>query len=132
MIRILSAVSLLVVLSACGDGQPFTFDDSTASDEQTTDEAANADDDELGVDGDRTLPPGTNAPSSNDSIYRTEALNENGGGYVTEVTYNAANDTFFVDNIADWPKIPTAGNICGFKSSIDDGRVACASADMTG
>ena len=99
MIRILSAVSLLAVLSACGDGQPFTFDDSTASDEQTTDEAANADDDELGVDGDRTLPPGTNAPSSNDSIYRTEALNENGGGYVTEVAYNAANDTFFVDNI---------------------------------
>lgn len=104
MIRTLGAISLLALLAACGDGAPCGFDGSCGGGgddqgEQTTDEAQQTDDEDLGVDGDRELPPGTDAPNSNDSIYRTEALNDNGGGYVTEVSYNAANDTFIVDNI---------------------------------
>jgi hypothetical protein len=45
------------------------------------------------------LPPGTDDPDANDSITRYEARDEAGGGYVTDVSYNAANDTFTVDNL---------------------------------
>ncbi|MBM1219627.1 hypothetical protein JQU17_05410 [Ponticoccus sp. SC2-23] len=101
MIRTLGAISILALLAACGDGQPFFNEgQDETTDEQTTEEAQETEDEDLGVDGDRELPPGTNSPTSTDSIYRTETLNEeDGGGYVTEVAYNAADDTFFVDNI---------------------------------
>ncbi len=52
-----------------------------------------------GVDG-GALPPGTDNPTSDESITRYEALNDAGGGYVTDVAYDAATDTFSVDNLA--------------------------------
>lgn len=46
------------------------------------------------------LPPGTNQPSRSREITRYEALDSEGGGYVTGVTYDAASDSFLVDNLA--------------------------------
>lgn len=53
-----------------------------------------------GVGGDPDLPPGTDRPTPSSGIFRQEARNESGGGFVNDVAYNAANDTFSVDGIA--------------------------------
>ncbi|EYD78328.1 hypothetical protein Rumeso_00157 [Rubellimicrobium mesophilum DSM 19309] len=52
-----------------------------------------------GINGDPELPPGTERPTPEESIFRREAPSAT-GGYVSDVTYNAANDTFEVDNLA--------------------------------
>ncbi|SEQ63590.1 hypothetical protein SAMN05428995_105383 [Loktanella sp. DSM 29012] len=85
MTRFLTTVSALAWLAACGDGQPL-FED-VQSDAQV------ADDDDL------DLPPGTEDVSASSDIFRFEARNSQGGGLVTDVSYNAANDTFSVDNL---------------------------------
>ena len=78
MIRTVSLLALLAMLSACGDGQPlFRGEDPTSP-----------------------LPPGTETPDSDRSISRFEEVDDKGGGYVEEVRYNRAQDTFFVDNLA--------------------------------
>ena len=74
MFRPLSAAALLL-LAACGDGQPFVFPDE----EETTEE-------------DSGEGPG-------DSIRRSEERDADGGGFVTAVQYDAASDSFSVDNI---------------------------------
>ena len=106
MIRFVTAVSLLALLSACGDGQPL-FDEEgnlvaggggDAVDGSGEGEGDGGDGD--GVDGDVALPPGTANPSRSAGIVRFEARNDIGGGYAQEFAYNASNDTFEVDNLA--------------------------------
>lgn len=46
------------------------------------------------------LPPGTASPSAKTGIVRYEALDtSNGNGFAQDFTYNAANDTFSIDNL---------------------------------
>lgn len=97
MHRFLTAVSLLALLSACGDGQPF-FDPLP---DGGTGGGTDGGTDGGGIGGDTDLPPGTTSPSSASTITRYEDRNDsNGGGYVSSVAYNAANDTFAVDGLA--------------------------------
>ncbi len=111
---IVAAVAAVLTLSACdGDGtNPFdeAADDGgtgtgdsgtdTGSDGSDTDGSTDAD----GISGDRDLPPGTASPQPDDGIVRTEPTAADGGndgdGYVTDVRYDAASDTFYVDNLA--------------------------------
>ena len=103
MIRILTSLSLVATLTACGTGtQPFVFDPSTAGDGNggtggtTGDESTSG----SGTLGEGTeLPPGTAEPTVAQGIFRAEKDDDNGGGLVRDVAYNSANDTFVVDNI---------------------------------
>ncbi|RYH02318.1 hypothetical protein EU805_10745 [Salipiger sp. IMCC34102] len=91
MIRILTTAALLASLTACGDGQPI-IDDPEAQ----------------GPDADLDLPPGSEADevSANSDIFRFEPRDDEGGGLVTDVSYNADNDTFRVDNLGfDGPNV---------------------------
>lgn len=81
MIRPLLLLGLLASVSACGDGEPL-FDDETPPPDNGE------------------LPPGTENPTAESSIERHEEDDDQGGGFVQNVRYNAANDTFFVDNLA--------------------------------
>ncbi|MCP1168492.1 hypothetical protein [Limimaricola litoreus] len=97
MTRLLSTAALMALLSACGDGQPFVFDeveDAVEDDETPTGE------EEDGFEGDADLPPGTATPSPDASIRRFEPLGESGGGFVRSVSYDAADESFTVDNLA--------------------------------
>lgn len=99
MIRILSAVSLFALLSACGDGQPFFDNEADTGDEEIV--TGNDESEEDGISGDGDRPPGTESPSPGESIVRFEPMNEEtGGGFVTDVSYDADTDTFTVDNLA--------------------------------
>lgn len=101
MSRHLIAVLALAALSACGDGQPFFEepDDGTGG---------GGGGGGCAICGDPDLPPGTEEPSVSGGIERFEGLdgdpeytgdNED-GGFVQTVSYNAADDTFTVDNLA--------------------------------
>ncbi len=46
------------------------------------------------------LPPGTAAPKSGSPIKRSEERDDNGNGFATDIGYDKATDTFFVDNLA--------------------------------
>lgn len=98
MIRTLGVISILALLAACGDGQPFFNEDDPG--DATADEDT-ADEDGGGIEGDSGLPPGTASPTSEDTILRYEPRTDDGnGGFVTSVSYNANDDTFEVDNLA--------------------------------
>lgn len=93
---IVAAMAAGLALSGCGDGNPFEDNATEEETEETTEEG--------GIEGDRTLPPGTTSPQPNTSIVRTEPTESGGGeigdGYVTSVSYDSSNDTFYVDNLA--------------------------------
>ncbi|MBR9762237.1 MAG: hypothetical protein GYB53_01515 [Rhodobacteraceae bacterium] len=83
-----------LAVSACGNSSnPFDGDEAT-------DDSGGGDDDGSGIDSDRELPPGTSSPDPDDSIFRREAQNDEGGGYVSGVSYNSGSDTFIVDGLA--------------------------------
>jgi hypothetical protein len=88
--RYLSFLLCLGLLSACGDGQPF-FDDEVAEEP-----GEDGGDDGTGIE----LLPGTEDPSPNRGIFRYEARDDNGGGLVSDVSYNSRRDVFTVDNLA--------------------------------
>jgi hypothetical protein len=98
----------MALLTACGDGQPFVFDEDAVAqpgddagdppEDAFDDEEPPADDE--GFEGDLDVPPGTASPSPDASIRRFEPLNETGGGFVRSVSYNAAEESFTVDNLA--------------------------------
>lgn len=55
-----------------------------------------------GIDSDRTLPPGTGSPTRDRRIVRFEPTGSGaraGDGFVTEVAYDSATDTFRVENL---------------------------------
>lgn len=80
MNRPLTALSLLALLAACDNYEPFF----TEVPDQLTEEE---------------LPPGTEDPTEDSDIVRFEERNDIGGGYAESIDYNAANDTFLVDNL---------------------------------
>lgn len=51
------------------------------------------------IDGGLALPPGTANPSPSTSITRYEARAEDGSGFAEAPSYNATDDTFYVDNL---------------------------------
>lgn len=90
---------LCTFLVGCGGTPPFNADET--EDPTTTDGT---------IDSDRTLPPGTSSPQPDTTIFRKEAVDENGNGFAEGVAYNSADDTFTVDNLpfdggADTPYI---------------------------
>ncbi|MGB7316943.1 MAG: hypothetical protein WBC85_03160 [Planktotalea sp.] len=109
MTRLFVLSALLVSLAACNGTNPFMDDEadtSTTTTSTTTDPTTvpNTDvttDSGDPISSDRTMLPGTANPSANNSIFRREASSsEYGNGYAESVTYNGANDTFTVDNLA--------------------------------
>ena len=84
MKRILTAITAVALLTACGDGEPFFGPDTDGNVNEI---------DNLG--------PGTKNPTPNGAIQRFEPRTGDGGGLVRgDVRYNARRDTFTVDNIA--------------------------------
>ena len=118
MLRLMTAVSLLALLSACGDGNPL-FDARgnpiTAPDGEgggTDAGGDNGGDPDGDLDAGEGLPPGTDDPRAGSSILRFEDRDGQGGGLVTTVSYNARNDRFSVDNLGfDGPNVYTRGNV---------------------
>lgn len=101
MIRTVSLLALLAVLGACGDGQPLF----------------NEPDEEP---GESPLPPGTEEPTAGRGINRYEEEDGKGGGYVQDVSYDPANDTFLVDNLAfDGANVYTRDDEIGTLSDAD-------------
>ncbi|WP_341212084.1 hypothetical protein [uncultured Limimaricola sp.] len=98
MIRLVSTAALLALLAGCGDGQPFVFDEEAEIDTPT--EESETPTDGEGFDGDIEVPPGTTNPTPDTSIMRFEPEGDTGGGFVRSVSYNAAAQSFTVDNLA--------------------------------
>ena len=98
------SLALIAGLSACGGGNP--FDDATATDADTGDAV------DGGITGDGTptdtsspnILPGTVDTDADLPIFRTEERSESGStlgnGYADSVSYNSADDTFTVNNLA--------------------------------
>lgn len=79
---IIAALCSVVTLAACDGENPFQDDTDTSSDPG--------------------IPEGTGGtpPSVNQSVVRFEERNGNGGGFAEDFEYDAATDTFSVDNLA--------------------------------
>lgn len=82
----INATGLLLCsfLVGCGGTAPFG-DTGTTTDDT--------------IESTRDLPPGTTSPKPSSSIFRKEAETETGNGFAQGVRYNAADDTFAVDNL---------------------------------
>lgn len=92
---------LCTFLVGCGGTAPFGEPEVEEVEEEVVEET---------IGSDRILPPGTASPQPGTTIFRKEALDEQGNGFATNVVYNAADDTFSVDNLpfdggADTPYI---------------------------
>ncbi len=93
----LTAIALICLLTACGDGNPFV----PVEDDTPTDPVDDGDDDGDGLTvGGITIPPGTSNPSVGTRIFRFEDRNASGGGYAQDFVYDSVTDTFTVDNLA--------------------------------
>lgn len=113
------ALALLLPLVACGgsgDGtNPIT---GVGGEEETEEDAAGTTEDGEPIGGDREMPPGTESPAADDSIFRYEPLGEGdtayGNGYARGISYDAENDEFYVDNLGfDADNIYTRDNLVG-------------------
>lgn len=97
MKRFLQGAMIVAMLSACSSDSTFL------QEEEEEDTTTSEPDTGTGVTGDRTVPPGTASPEPSTGIFRTEPTQAQGGesgdGFVTDVSYNAADDTFTVDNL---------------------------------
>lgn len=95
-IRRLWPVLVLCTVSACGGGtsNPITSLGGASG--------ASSGDSNSGFNSGVTVPPGTPNPTPSSAITRSEPTEggETGDGFVTVVSYDDANDTFTVDNIA--------------------------------
>lgn len=91
-----AGLMLCTFLVACGGTAPFGTD--TGQDTTGDGTAGDGDDGTIG-NTDRTIPPGTTSPEASTRIFRKEAEDTNGNGFAQNVTYNAADDTFAVDNL---------------------------------
>lgn len=135
MTRILTSLTLLAFLAACGDGQPF-FDTEGNVVGSGGDGAIDGDGegngdggDGDGVNGDVAVPPGTDDARRDESIVRFEARNSLGGGYAESFAYNAATDEFTVDNLAfdglsTYQRSPTNANLGSYRLYAADETVA--------
>jgi hypothetical protein len=115
MLRITTPLIFMLMLSACGDGQPF-FDEDTATDADTAadvDTAAEASEDAEGGDAadddgevSDVLNTGTTSPTlgtdavARGDIIRLESTSDEGlGGYLSSVSYDSDSDTLIVDGL---------------------------------
>jgi hypothetical protein len=95
-LRIPALLALTALMAGC-DGNPLNNVPEEVEEEVPVPAPAPGTDGGISRDG---LPPGTNTPSRSREIVRYEAQDGDGGGYVTGVTYDAASDSFLVDNLA--------------------------------
>jgi len=98
MTKFLVAAAAALALSACSGGSnPFNAGDGGTGTGDGTDTGTP-------IDSDRTLPPGTASPGPRTAIFRSEPTSTeaayDGNGYATGISYDAAKDTFTVDNLA--------------------------------
>ncbi len=84
----LAGLMLCTFLVGCGGTAPFGED---ATGDGTADPEI--------IDSNRELPPGTAQPESSSTIFRKESRSDEGNGFAESVSYNAADDTFSVDNL---------------------------------
>ncbi|MBE1284356.1 MAG: hypothetical protein GJ676_13675 [Rhodobacteraceae bacterium] len=93
------ALAAGIALSACGGGNPFVADDGTGGDPGT----GTGGDTGTPIDSDRTVPPGTQDPTPNLSIFRSEPTStvagREGNGFATNIAYDPTTDEFSVDNL---------------------------------
>ena len=97
------SLALIAGLAACSGGNPFDEVEDVV-DPTVPDGEVIGDGEGTGINRDG-IPPGTAAPTPNDSLFRSEARgeensNENGNGYATGIAYNSEDNTFSVDNLA--------------------------------
>lgn len=96
MKRIWLGALAATALVACSGENAF-LDDGEEEEEVTEPDTG------TGIDSDREVPPGTASPTPATGIFRTEPTEAQGGqvgdGFVTDVAYNSADDTFTVDNL---------------------------------
>ncbi len=103
MKNIIIGLVLIAGLSACSGGNP--FEEGDTSDTQT-DGGTTGDGEGEGTGISRDgVPPGTISPSPDNSLFRSEAQGTTGtvtagNGSATGITYNSADDSFSVDNLA--------------------------------
>ncbi|MEP1768617.1 MAG: hypothetical protein ABJJ53_18515 [Sulfitobacter sp.] len=107
----ISILALLAALAACSGGNPFEASDAAdgVTDEDTgeaitVDDDAEDDEEGTGINRDG-IPPGTSTPSPENALFRKEETGEDGSdeqgnGFATGISYNSADDTFTVDNLA--------------------------------
>lgn len=98
-LALLSAVSALALLGACGEGDgtnPFDRGGDTTPDDTTEDETTTTDP----IDGGLTPLPGTTNPTPNSAIVRYEEMTDEGNGFALRPMYHASADTFSIDNLA--------------------------------
>ncbi|MEX5727235.1 hypothetical protein Ga0609869_000588 [Rhodovulum iodosum] len=118
------ALALLVPLVACGgsgDGSnPIncgTLGTDNCTDTDTTTDTGGTTEDGEPISGDRGLPPGTESPAADNSLFRYEPLGDGetaGSGYARAISYDAENDEFFVDNLGfDGDNVYTRDNLVG-------------------
>jgi len=103
------SLALIAGLAACSGGNPFeetdtaTDGDTTGGTDGGTDTGGETDGDGIAVDG---VPPGTESPTAGSTIFRSEARVDSssasgyGNGFANSVSYNSADDTFTVNNLA--------------------------------
>ncbi|MFV0512468.1 MAG: hypothetical protein ACK5MY_02355 [Jhaorihella sp.] len=99
MKKLLVAVAAVASLSACsGSDNPFAPEEETETGTDGGDGGGGP------IESDRVVPPGTPEPTAATGIYRSEPTSAEGGntgdGFARGISYDAATDTFTVDNLA--------------------------------
>ncbi|WP_299028923.1 hypothetical protein [uncultured Sulfitobacter sp.] len=96
------SLALVAGLAACSGGNP--FDEPVTPDPDVPDGEVIGDGEGTGINRDG-IPPGTASPSPGESLFRSEPTVDGdgadaGNGFATGISYNSADDTFSVDNLA--------------------------------
>ncbi|WP_298861249.1 hypothetical protein [uncultured Sulfitobacter sp.] len=119
------SLAMIAGLAACSGGNPF--------DVVETEEVAGGETDGDGITTDSGVPPGTVSPSAGSTVFRSEPLSDAAGaenygnGFANSVSYNSADDTFTVNNLAfDGDSPYQRGTIV---SSLNEGRFAVYEAE---
>ncbi|WP_406645406.1 hypothetical protein QEZ52_15760 [Aliisedimentitalea scapharcae] len=97
MKKYIVALAAGLTLSACSGGNPFVADTGTGTGTGSGGSTGG------GIASDRTVPPGTQTPVPDASIFRSEPTStdagKSGNGYATAIAYDSATDEFSVDNL---------------------------------
>ncbi|MCE8513604.1 hypothetical protein KBY22_12920 [Ruegeria pomeroyi] len=98
----LVAAATCAFLTACG-GSDAVFGTGDGSDTGSGTDGGTDGDTGTPIQGDRVVPPGTPSPTPAAGIFRSEPTSTEapytGNGFARDVRYNAADDTFSVDNL---------------------------------
>lgn len=98
----LAGLMLCSFLVACGSS-PAPFGENDGGGTGQAGDEADEGDEASGISTDG-VPPGTTSPSPEAALFRTEPTEANGGepgdGFARSISYNSADDTFTVDNLA--------------------------------